>query len=307
MSGSQTNLFSPLFKWAHRQDENFTTDAFVAVIRELLGRDQALAKRFLEWLCFGSEQTFSSVPHISTQMKTPDGTPDIHVAASGVFALIEVKKGSDLHEGQLFRYHGLLGRRQEPMKRLVLLTAFNATVAPDEQPDRWLRWSDVAAWFERNPPTDPVAQWLVRQFLSFLREQIMTIEKVEWQYIEGTKALFNLTQMVEKALELAGIPQHQRSAAWNSRGVYTEDKQFWVGIYTNRPEVVRFQFDTAKPDVEKLREHGWEYLDNAYATTIDLSAEAVHFFARTKDSQLDLLTQFVRNAFSTGNACTLPA
>lgn len=305
MSDHRKDLFSSLFKWAYRQDENFTTDAFVFLVGELMNREPLLTKRFLGWLCFEDEgaTTFAGLPNIGTQLKTDDGTPDIHISAPGVFVLVEVKKGSDLHEGQLRQYHGLLQKREEAVKRLVLLTAFDATFADDERPHRWIRWDEVTTWFMRNPPTDQVAMWLVAEFLSFLRRQVMTIEKVEWQYVEGSKALFSLTAMLEKALELATIPQHQRSAAWNSRGVYTKDKQFWVGIYMNRPEMLRFQFDAAKPDVKKLSEFGWEFLDNAHTTTLDLSTEGVHFFARTKESQLALVTEFVRNAFATASKC----
>lgn len=52
------DLFSPLFRWArsNRQGENFTTDAFAALLREMIKRDAALGSRFLGWLCFGSEK-----------------------------------------------------------------------------------------------------------------------------------------------------------------------------------------------------------------------------------------------------------
>lgn len=302
---SDTDIFSPLFRWAHRQGENFTTDAFVGVVKVMLKREESLAKRFLGWLCFGNESTFSfcgTLPQIGTQLRSEDGTPDVHVAASGLFSLIEIKKGSDLHAGQLSQYHSLLARRDEPAKSLVLLTAFDATFLPAEKPHHWWRWGQVAEWLERNPPTDEIASWLVREFLTYLKRQVMTIDKVEWQYTEGTKSLYNLTTMLGKALEQAGIPVQARSSAWDDRGHYTKDKLFWTGIYYNEPQLLRFQFEVAKPDVAKLGEHGWALLDR-YATTLDLSAESVHFFALTKESQLSLLTTFVKNAHQTATQC----
>lgn len=305
---TQPDLFSPLFRWAHRQGENFVTDAFVFLVQELLRREQLAACSFLDWLCYGSETSCGfthRTPSISTQLRTKDGTPDICIQTPQVFVLVEVKKGSDLHEGQLGQYRTLLDRQTAREKRLVLLTAFDATFGDHEKPDRWVRWSDVQLWFEQHSLSDSVSIWLVSQFLNFLRRQVMAIEKVEWQYIEGTKGLYNLTTMLGKALENAGIPLYRGSAAWDSRGHYTKDKQFWTGIYMGQPEILRFQFDTAKPDIDKLKENGWEYLHNAYATSLDLSAESVHFFARSKDSQLEMLTDFVRHAFDTATKCVV--
>jgi hypothetical protein len=33
---NDTDIFSPLFRWAHRQGENFTTDALVGMVKVLL-------------------------------------------------------------------------------------------------------------------------------------------------------------------------------------------------------------------------------------------------------------------------------
>lgn len=213
MAGSTADLFSSLFRWAHRQGENFTTDGFVFVVNELVRREPDVARSFLLWLCFGHDaagDAFSTrLPLLETQCRSEDGTPDILIRSPELFVLIEVKKGSDLHPGQLSRYHAHLARQAVATKRLILLTAHDATFEESEAPHLWRRWGDVEAWLERHPPTDTVAKFVVGQFLEFLRRQIMAIERVDWQYVEGAKALYRLTTMLGKALEDAGVPLYR--------------------------------------------------------------------------------------------------
>jgi len=240
-------------------------------------------------------------------MHAAEGIPDIHIDAPGLLVLVEVKKGSDLHSGQLSQYHSMLDRRKQSTKRLVLLTAFAANFIEEEKPDRWVRWGEVANWINQRLPKDLVAHYLTTQFLAFLRSQVMAIEKVEWQYIEGTKALYNFTTMLGQALQNSGVPIYRVSGTWDSRGHYiASGGQFWTGINMDKPHLLRFQFETAKPDLELLKQHGWQFQDGKYVTTLDLSSESIHFFARSQDSQLDCLTDFVRNAFQVGTRCTKP-
>lgn len=300
------DLFSSLFRWAHRQGENFATDGFVFVVNELVRREPDVARSFLRWLCFGNEAATAlsgDLPQLGTQRRSEEGTPDIFLQTSELFVLIEVKKGSDLHPGQLRQYHDLIARQTAPTKRLILLTAHDATFDRGEAPALWWRWADVEAWLGRKAFSDPVAQFLVGQFLDFLRRQVMTIERVDWEYVEGVKALYRLTTMLGKALEQAGVPPSRNSFAWDSRGHYIKSGQFWTGIYMDRPELLRFQFAGAKPDVAQLKERGWEYLENAYATTLDLSSENTHFFSCIAGSQLKILTDFVSKAHEVGEQC----
>ncbi len=131
----------------------------------------------------------------------------------------------------------------------------------------------------------------------------MTIERIDWQYVDGVHGLYRLTTMLGQALSHANVPVYRGSAAWDSRGLYTKGKEFWTGIYMNRPELLRFQFDAATPDIEKLKEVGWEFQDNIWVTTLDLLSEDVHFFSCTKESQLRILTEFVSASYQTGQQC----
>ena len=298
------DLYSPLFKWAHRQGENFTTDAFCFLLREMLARESDSAYAFLNWLCFDTSNILgpNNVPTIDTQIRSIDGVPDIAIAAPNVYVIVEVKKGSDLHTNQLARYHRMLKVRGETRTSLVLLTASQANYDPAEKPHRELRWGDVERRIASQEFQDPIISYLVSQFISFLKGQVMAVEQVGWQLVEGTKSLVHFTDMLNKALENESIPVYQGSSAWASRGHYTKGKNYWVGVFLNYPSVLHFMFEDARPKVDDLVQLGWEMLDKNLTKVLDLESEECHFFARTKEQQLDELQRFVKLAHEQAEA-----
>ena len=52
----------------------------------------------------------------------------------------------------------------------------------------------------------------------------------------------------------------------------------------------------------KAFEH-WDNRHERPAIGVDLSSEEAHFFARTKESQLQYLTKFVREAYKAAKSC----
>ena len=107
------NLFVSLHKWAHRQDENFVTQAFIFLINHLLDHEETVGSELVKWLCFGSTVPPSSIdgrPSVTGQFRTEVGIPDIKIEYNRVFCLIEVKKGSRLGHDQLERYRIIAGR-----------------------------------------------------------------------------------------------------------------------------------------------------------------------------------------------------
>lgn len=132
----------------------------------------------------------------------------------------------------------------------------------------------------------------------------MTVEKVEWQYLDGTRAFRHLINMVSKALEVAQISVYRASAAWDSMGFYIDNKHFWVGIEYSWPEVLQFYFDEASVDMDKFKELGRGRLfDGKPLFELDLTAEATHFFSRTADSQLALIKEFLESASRDARSC----
>ena len=53
---------------------------------------------------------------------------------------------------------------------------------------------------------DPSNTYLIDSFNCFLEGKQMSIQKVGWEYINGVPALINMLNMIEVAIESAGIP-----------------------------------------------------------------------------------------------------
>lgn len=307
MSLNSPDLFSSLFRWAHSQHENFATDAFVFVVNQLLHRAPDVACEFLHWLCLdnqGENPFLHCLPQLSTQFHADTGIPDIVLRAPNVFILIEVKKDSDLHTGQLNQYHTLLRddpRRTEQTKRLVLLTVHQATFEEHEKPDLHRRWGEVESWWSRKTITDPVAAFLIHQFCAFLRKQVMALEKVEWPLVDGARSLLHLMNMLNVVLDAAvktTITKYTPSRTWYAPGFYVDEKNYWVGVNLERPEFMQFEFSSAQPDKERfLAETDGRLIDGKYAFRLDLASEQVHFFACSKETQYTLLKDFVLDSY----------
>ncbi|HUS45182.1 MAG TPA: hypothetical protein VM219_04025 [Phycisphaerae bacterium] len=301
-------MFSMLYRWSYRQGENFTTDAFACLLGLLAQEEATAAIGFVSWLCFGDQQfTLGSIPKITTQAATGEGTPDMTIDSREILAFVEVKVGSGFGETQVERYSRLLrsqaaGRR----KRLVLLTVDR----PDDVSDtdlRCLRWHEVADHLlkMRLKVKSPVALFLTGEFVTFLKEQIMTIEHVGWQLPDGIAAMRNLIQMLGVALQAAPIPIYRRTAGWDWIGYYLGNNTgLWAGIRHSSPAVVSLEFASATADRKAFEALGrGEWNDGKPKFLLDLSSEAVHFFARSKESQLDLLTGFLRQAYADARSC----
>ena len=191
------------------------------------------------------------------------------------------------------------------MSRLVLLTVYHVEFEEDDpQPDMHIRWHEVADWLYGLCNISPISRFLIEQFVKFLGGQVMAIEQVGWQYAEGTKDLCRLIEMLGKALENNQIRIHRNSSGWEARGFYTEGKRYWVGVYLAKPEILQFEFADAKPNIEAFKELGrGEFVDGKYVFRVQLDSEPIHFFARTKESQLEYLTEFVKNAYVDAGTC----
>jgi hypothetical protein len=308
MSTNDPDIFSTLFRWAHRQNENFTTDAFVYVVRHILKVEPSLGRSFLGWLCLNdaTSPVFDNGQlSVCTQWATDEGRPDIRVQNDGFFGLIEVKKDADLGLDQVQRYETILQNQPQPRKSLVFLTVYpmpSHIVIKDQHLHR--TWDEVNDWLQGHPPSDSVTAFLVGEFGRFLRSQQMTIDAVTNAYIPGVKALRDLVAMLGKACEISRIPATRGNGTYY-QGWWIDGDTFWTGVYigTYQHEVIIFEINQEVADEKACREAGWHILeDDNWGTVIDLR-ERPEFFSLPKSDQLKLLTDFVRNAYQLAVKC----
>lgn len=306
------NLFSNLFRWARRQDENFLTEAFSFMVNHLLDHEREAGIRLLRWLCFGVGETGvfgDERPEVSLQFRTDDGVPDIKVASPGVVVLVEVKKGSGLGKRQLERYRSILSKATTETKRLVLLTHHPVEFKEDaEKPDRHVTWHEVGRWLTANAsPGHPVSAFLVEQFTAFLEQQRMAVQHVGKEYVAGMEAYIRLVTMIDRALDIAQIPTYKRPRAGKGFWVFyvgSKTKRLYcVRIKYRKPTDVRFEFFKMKCDKERFAEQDdWKLAKDKPYRVLELDGT---FFESDAQEQLMKLKTFFHESHEAAKRMSL--
>jgi hypothetical protein len=320
MNGSSSdNLLSALHRWASRQDENFITDAFSHLLRRLLLMDRPTGLNLIAWLTEGAfvfELEDARAVSVSTQVTTVLGRPDVEIRTSDHLIYIEAKVESEPGDRQLERYLEQLdneAQNQTAKKTLVLLTRYPQEIAPDLADrvirKRWYQVADVLVKSLASRGTrDPISAFLCQQFIDFLQTRGVTMEKVQWEMPSGVKSLRSLIGMLAEALAALQRPI-AKSPAWEWVGYYLVDaenkkKPYFAGLYYDRPEVLVFETNEVAvvPNAVELAGCGKLIADRyrpggaKWVNELVLDSEEVHFFALSRERQMQTLEQFLQKS-----------
>lgn len=321
MEFSEDNLLVRLHKWAYRQDENFLTEAFAHLLTYLLAHEPEAAVGLLNDITggfFSEEGKPARGIKVRTQVTTSEGKPDLEVRSTtpSRMVFIEVKSESPVKLDQLRRYQAALQANACP-SRLVLLTRHPTNLGEnDPHPDKVVRWHQVAAWLEDHHGQynfKPVSSHLVGQFLGFLTERNMTMSQVSWELPSGVRALRRLADMLYEAASACGV----EAQIWGNAlycGVYLNRRDYWLGISFDEPEILVFHTYNRKVDPEAAArlEEGevlpWKEDPTTFywLNRLDLQSEEVHFFARSKVSQVTVLEEFLNRCLRCARQVELP-
>ncbi len=311
------NIFARLHKWAARQDENFLTEALSLILEHILLLAPGVGTRLVSRLTCG----FIDLPaddagsiEINPQVITGQGRPDLEIRVPDRLVWIEVKAESVLRAGQLEGYRVLLSQSGVVSTRLGLLTRYPEEFARDaERPDHQIRWFEVADWLENELPVletvGEVAVDLPRQFLTFLRTRGMTLTQVGKYMPEGLRALNNLLNMLSEAAQACKISSVKKSANWEKIGLkFDHGGKYWIGVYLDDPEKLWFASkNRIRLDAAARLEVG-ETVTGEYSwrRRVQLDSEDIHFFSRTKVSQMEWLQEFLRDSLAKAKSIETP-
>lgn len=168
------NLLRRLHTYASMQDENFTTESFVHLLKYLrqheyssfatLGRK--ITGGIIDFdLCNPDDIT------ILTQVSTDEGRPDIEISGPNFIIFIEVKVDSSLGDRQLERYREAISTYDKEKTMLILLSRVPYEV-DNEILDSNLRWFQIGDWLAdevKKGGVEDTAQHLINQFAEFLQ------------------------------------------------------------------------------------------------------------------------------------------
>jgi hypothetical protein len=286
-----SNIFLSLAKYADRQTENFLTESFVYLLNVLLEQEPSLAQHMIQNLCGDKCKSWFSLSKnivVTSQITIDTGRPDILIELDKTKVIfIEVKHDSHLGWAQLERYMSHLNNGHYEEKQLVLLTRSRHSIQETTLPQSEFHhvcWYEISGWLSEERFADPVAKHLVNQFLEFLRQKEMTMEKVNWEYMEGVPAMINLANMLYTAIAEA-LPEEKwrRTAGWNWIGYYIgSNPPVFTGIRYHNPLIITFENNGGTNP----------------SFTRDLPLPQVHFFSLTAGEQLECLIKFTQESYS---------
>jgi len=266
---NMNNLFIPLHKLAIRQDENFLTEILVFLLNHYVQYEPEsavwLIKRITNDKLVLSEKDLR-ILSVEAQHHTQMGVPDIKIETPNFICFIEAKVDSDFGEGQLKDYKSVLGECQKEKEsigetletKLITLTRYtNKDHKADMEPDFGFSWHQLSDWLDNLIPNaksdgtefpsfkkkDGFSVFITQQYIQFLKNRGVAMEKINWQLVGGLREFRNILDMIKEAI---GTRSRRTPSIGQGRGgYYDENKKFFVGIPMDKPEELIFQADTA--------------------------------------------------------------
>ena len=307
MTQKENNLYLRLNNWALGQDENFVTEAFAHLMRHLLEHSPDAGMELLRRVT-GRKLTLNNDEAaqvgVLTQTTVDKKRPDIEIRLPRRLIYIEVKVDAWLGTDQLKNYLDRLEASGVASTCLVLLTRYQAFWPRDQKPDSVARWYQVADWLEEFAEQDLVSgepdRYLVLQFLEFLKERKMTIDKVGSELAEGLKSMRGLLTMAWEAAVGQGL-KPRYAAIWNWLYLDLNNHKYFLGIWLDEPSVLRFRTGNVEIDRERCDQEseGRPFLDDGkqrWENSVDLASDESGFLNMSKDEQFRFVEDFVKKS-----------
>jgi hypothetical protein len=295
------NLLFILHKYANYQDENFITESFVHLIQTLVKYEAKAAISIIKILTNGLlKLTDNDLDKISikTQVLTELGVPDIEIRTHNSLVYIEIKVESDFGIKQINRYRDILKKSGLKCTCLTIITRYSYTFPKNEKPDNSIRWHQIIEIIENLNLTNEVSKYIKGQFIKFLKLRGLAMEKVTWELVKGLESFNNLIEMISEAISLNKLSFHAKSAGQNWYGFYIQNKQFFVGVYFDSPNLVRFNTEGQPLKIKGTNKIKLGYVERYFwFNDLELDSEHIHFFSRNKANQLQCLVKFIKESY----------
>jgi hypothetical protein len=235
------------------------------------------------------------VVSVSTQMRTPNGQPDIQITSSREMVIVEVKVDAPVRSGQIPNYRKILkdSPYDRDCTRLVLLTRFDSRLRPRDKrdkPDFAVHWYKVADWLSEADKglKEKTSKYLCQQFREFMRGRGLTMDHVGKEFVPGIQAISSFMAMLEHALDELDIRKGKKTSWVNAVGClfHIGRRSFCVRIYFSEPSKLQLTEFRGK----------WKWVRDG--ESLDLAKEG--FFALPKEDQTEYLKSFIRKETAVG-------
>ena len=126
------------------------------------------------------------------------------------------------------------------------------------------------------------------------------METVSWELKEGVRSFRSLVDMIGEALRLHDIAIHQKSGAWNYYGYYVAEGGMFVGFYLDEPTVVVVETTRQTTKADDFEPEVGQFENGKWTNSVELSSESVHFFSRSRASQMQFLEAWIGDSVDFG-------
>lgn len=242
------------------------------------------------------------VKEIVPEASADNGRPDIVlVCENSIRIAIENKIDASFTTNQLKRY-------KIEFEYVILIYKFLSEPEQVDFATKSISWYSICSKIREyvhdlNDKYDLINKYLLTQFVGYLEETNMAIEKVSWEIQNGTKSLLNLFSQIMEAFErLKGNKQIMKYKSAGSSSIYTGwevtlDKEDSFSVYVfYDPLLVISSFYDVEDNSSKFKRLGELYPSINWASywhmeTFDIGKN--HFLCLSVDEQIGTIVEFL--------------
>jgi hypothetical protein len=224
-------------------------------------------------------------PKFETQQSNSSGRNDVVITDDDVIIVFENKWDSQTYLEQLHRYDNELTNKSKQWRFLIHLTKdYEQIGATFANRFKKISWSELYNALKRVDPTD---KYLRDQFLLFLEEGGIAMEKVSWEIVNGAKSIYSLIKIIDRACEELGF----KSNWGTTSNDYTSQwiPKYNLGVYFYHKEASLY-FTSATP-IHGVEMEKPEWLNNQYAIKFDFDTHC--FFHKNLEEQIKIIKNFI--------------
>ena len=269
------SIFSLLWK---RKDipEDFRTEILCWILKSL--NTHSILENFLEKIGLKIQL---NKPNIITQRTVQVGRFDIAIYDHDSLIIFENKWNSQSSINQLVKYDNYLKSCGKKNTALIHITKdykrINKKFKTKFIKISWSKLYEILLEYESNE--------IIKEFIKFLEDEGVAMNKVTWEIISGSKAIYSLTRIIARATEELKLNHKWLNASSDYTAQCIQDK-LYVYFLLKEAKLYFCVFDN-RPS-EEFSNTIWE---NDYGIFFDFDKEC--FFHKSLEEQIDVMKNFI--------------
>ena len=291
-----------IFSLRRSKDEPYLTQ----ILGYVLDLDRAFSKYLIEDIF--SRKNTGKIRKITPELKAESGIPDVVIKCESCKIAIENKLDSPLQDGQLQGY-------KNDFDYVFLLQKYSTNSEEEEHANDYFSWYQIHSIMktylkEVSKGYSEVSKYVLGEFIKYLEEEGMAIQKVHPQIRKGVESLLMLFNQIEEALlrlkkekEITGYRPGQVASMYKRWEVYlTERGEFEIYVLYD-PLTIFTCFMERKNYSAELRQlkdvHPkipWD--GHNYWHLIDFNLDKESYLSLSVDNQIIELMHFIENSKS---------